>query len=244
LYFAFFIFVEYLISLDFCMSLVPGFYSSVFPAYNAVTGFAGAVAITVVVSWLLRRFGGYRYYLRLDQFWSLAKLQLPLGLFWFYFFWSYFIVYWYGRTPREQKVVAFMEFGPYFPLFVVAVVGLFLSPFLLLIWNKIRVSINGPFVVACLVLIGLFADRLRLFVAAMTVPNPFLPELDKIPPVHYPDLADVLLLIGGLASIPLFVLLVLNLVPAISLWEVKEGLILRLVRPYMGTRVRVIGKPR
>lgn len=243
-YLLFWVFTQYLISLDFSLSLVPGWFSAIYPAYNAVTGLAGGLATTIVVLGLLRWLGGYGEYIGLDQLWALAKLQLALGLFWFYFFWSEFIVMWYGRTPREQKVVELVMFGPYLVPFLLAVVGLFLVPFLSLIWNRVRVSVKGPFVVACFVLVGLYFDRVRLYVSAYSVENPYRHELAAIPSAHLPDLADLLLLVGGLAGVALLVLLVLRVVPAVSGWEVKEGRLLGVVRPYLSTVVRVIGKPR
>lgn len=240
----FWVFTQYLISIDFSESLIPGYFSSIYPAYNAVTGLAGALATTIVIMGLLRWLGGYHEYLGLDQFWSLAKIQLALGLFWFYFFWSEFIVMWYGRTPREQKIVELVMYGPYLLPFILTVIGVFLAPFLMLIWNKVRVSIVGPFVVSCFVLVGLYFDRVRLFVSAYTVENLYVHEMASVPPTHYPDLADVLLVIGGFAGVALSILLATRVVPAISLWEVKEALVLRLVRPYLATAVRIIGKPR
>jgi hypothetical protein len=216
----------------------------VYPPYNVVTGLEGGIATAILMMGLLRWVGGYRNYIALDQFWSLAKIQLALGLFWFYFFWSEFIVVWYGRTPREQAIVELTTLGPYLPAFIIAVLGLFLIPFLSLIWNRVRVSIKGPFIVACCTLVGLFFDWIRLYVSAWSVPNPYAEILAPVPPTHYPDLADALIILGGLGGIALLILIALRFVPAVSLWEAKEAMVLRQSRPFLSGTVRVIGKPR
>jgi molybdopterin-containing oxidoreductase family membrane subunit len=244
LYFAFFVFAQYLLSIDLSESLVPGWFSAIFPLYSVVTGLEGAVAMTLVVAGLLRWLGGYDQYLGLSQFWSLAKIQLALGLFWFYHFYSEFIVLWYGRIPREQMVAQLLDFGPYLLCFLITVLGLFLVPFLALIWNRVRVSIKGPFLVSVAVLIGLFFDRVRLYVSAWSVQNFYSRELEAIPATRLPDLADLLVVVGGLAVVPFLVLLALRVVPAVSLWEVKEGRLLQVERPYLLGHARIIGKPR
>ena len=244
LYFAFYAYVQYLLAIDFSQSLVPGYFSAMYPLYNGVTGLEGAVAATLVTAGLLRYLGGYGRYIGLNQFWSLAKIQLALGLFWFYNFYSEFIVMWYGRTPRELMVADLLIFGPYLGSFIVTVIGLFLVPFLSLIWNRVRMSINGPFIVSIAVLIGLFFDRIRLYVSAWTVQDPYTKILTSIPPTRYPDLADLLVVLGGLAIVPFLVLLALRVVPAVSLWEIKEGRLLQVERPYLLGHARIIGKPR
>ena len=87
-------------------------------------------------------------------------------------------------------------------------------------------------------------DRIRLFVSAWSLPNPYLAELTSVPPTRYPDLADLLVVVGGLAVVPFLVLLAIRVVPAVSLWEIKEGRLLQVERPYLLGHARIIGKPR
>jgi hypothetical protein len=58
---------------------------------------------------LWRRFGGLKEYLAVDQFWALSKPLLALSLFWFYFSWSEFLTFWYGRTPTEHNLLLLGE---------------------------------------------------------------------------------------------------------------------------------------
>ncbi|HZR98874.1 MAG TPA: hypothetical protein VFE37_09220 [Chloroflexota bacterium] len=243
LYLADYVFTMTLLVGDLSMSLVPGWRSAVYPAYTIVTGFQAALALLVVTLALLRRFGGLSDYLRVDQFWALAKLLLALTLFWFYFFWSDFIVTWYGRQPWEQAVLLLIDFGPYLVPFVLSVFLMLFIPLALLIANHVRTSIRGATLVSVLILIGLFFDRVRLYVSAYSIPDPFAPPPPPIPPTHYPDLADLAIIVGGFAAAALVYLLAWRLVPLLSLWELREGLLLRAIRPFLRTRVLVIAKP-
>ncbi len=228
---------------DFSMSLVPGWRSAVYPAFTVVTGWESAVATLIVTMALLRRFGGLRDYLTVDQFWALAKLLLVLVLFWFYFFWADFIVTWYGRQPDEQAVLSLTIFGPYWTPFVLGALLMLVIPLPLLIANKVRTSIRGATVVAVLVMIGTFFDRVRLYVSAYSIPDPLAPAPAVVPPTHYPDLADLAIIVGGVAAAALVYVLAWRVVPILGLWELREGLLLRAIRPFLRTRVLVVAKP-
>lgn len=236
-------FATLLISTDFDMSLIPGWRSPIYPTYHIITAVQAALATMLVTMALLRGLGGLGEYLRLDQFWALGKLQLALTLLWFYFFWSGFIVIWYGRMPREQTLLQITEFGPYFLPFVLTVVFAFAVPFVLLIWNPIRKSLLGPPVAAVSTLIGLFFDRIRLYVPAYSIGGAGGASAGQVPPTHLPDVADVLIMAGTFAGVALVYLLAMKILPVVSIWEIKVGLMLRETRQFLRTIVEVIGKP-
>jgi hypothetical protein len=238
------VFVHLLVVSDLAMSLVPGWKSAVIPPYHAVSGIQAGIATTVLGLAALRRLGGLRRYIGLAPFWAAAKLLLALSLLFFYFTWADLLTYWYGRTPEEVELLALLRFGPYLWPFVLSFALNFVLPFGLLIWNPIRVSIAGPTVVAALVLVGNFLDRLRIYVAAWSVAGPVGEPLAPLPPTQYPGPLDVLIVLGSLAAVGLLYLLALRLLPAVSLWEYKTGLLLSGERPYLKTAVAIIAKPR
>lgn len=241
-YFMWMIFLHLLVSSDLGQSMVPGWRSAIFPAYHAVTGLQGGVAVTLVTLYFLRKRG---YLLvGLDQFWGLAKLLLALSLFFFYFTWADFLTFWYGRQPQEVNILTILYFGPHFWLWLVAVLGCFVLPFGLLIWNKVRVSVGGPFLVGIIVLIGNFADRMRIYLASFSASNLPGHVLEQVPPGRWPDFADVVVVIGALAGAALAYLLAMRIYPAISLWEVHEGTLLEVEEHLVKARVRIIAKPK
>jgi hypothetical protein len=123
-------------------------------------------------------------------------------------------------------------------------VGLcFLMPFLLLLWNRIRGSIVGATVTAALVLVGVLADRVRIYVAAWQVAGPVGQELGDVPPMQWPGLLDVLVLVGLPAAVLLLYLLALRLWPVVALWEYRLLRLLRVERRLVRKKVTVIAKP-
>ena len=127
------------------------------------------MAITLVTMYVLYRFGGYKDYINLDQFWGLGKLLFSLSLLWFWFWFSSFIIFWFGAKPAEEAVLDLLFVGPYLPIFFIVFTFAFLVPLWAMIWNPLRKSVWGPVIIACGVLIATFFDRIRVYVAAFSV---------------------------------------------------------------------------
>jgi molybdopterin-containing oxidoreductase family membrane subunit len=238
------VFMHLLIASDFAISLVPGWNSAVFAPYHAVTSLQAAIATTLLLAAAMRSFGGLERYIGLDAFWSAAKPMLALSLLFFYFTWSEFLIPWYGRRPEEQFLLETLMFGPRLPLFILAFLLCFILPFALLIWNRIRVSINGPTFVAALILVGNFIDRMRIYGASWSVAGPVGQHLEHPPDAVFPGGAEIMVIVGAIAAVGVLYLLALRIVPPISIWEFKNGLLLRVEVPYLRRDVAVVAKPR
>src|SRR5262245_41087295 len=244
-YLALYAYVHIFLIADMAMSLVPGWKSAIYPAYHGVSGLEAGVATTLLTIAALRKWGGMRGYIQLPQFWGLAKLMLALALLFFYFSWDEFVTYWYGRTPDEMTLIHLLMFGTYIWLYLPGFLLNFVLPFLLLIWNPIRVSIGGPPRVAAIVLLGNFIDRIRIFVASWSVAGPvdahYTPS--TLPPFQLPTLFDVLIVLGAIAGVLLLYTLALRRFPPLSLWEYKHAALLTTEKPYVRGHVAVIAKP-
>ena len=92
-------------------------------------------------------------------------------------------------------------------------------------------------------LLGNLVDRVRIYVPAWSVAGPVGQSLDQLPTAQLPGVEDVLIVLGAGALVVLLYLLVLRSVPAISLWEYRQGLLLSVERPFVRTGVRAIAKP-
>ena len=254
-YFMLLVFVHMLISLDFSLSLVPGWKDSIFAPYHALTGFQAAAGTVLVTLFLMRALGGYREYIGVDPFWSLGKILLGLTLLWGYFWFSEFMTFWYGRDPTEQAVIKLVMFESYRTAFLLNFFFSFLIPFVMLLWNAVRRSIVGPAIAGASVVVGAFFMMVRLYVPAFNIPQAdlgahtiadFEAKAGEIAPQLLPvtpDVWDVFIILGGLGAVALIFLLGTKLVPLMSIWETKEGLLYILRRPFMRGRYLVLGKP-
>ena len=252
-YFMLLVLVHVLISLDYALSLVPGWKDSIFAPHHVLTGLQAAGGTVIVTMFIMRTWGGYRDYIGLDPFWSFAKVLFGLTLLWGYFWFSEFMTFWYGREPTEQSVIRLIMSESYRTAFWLNMFFSFLIPFFLLIWNGVRRSIVGPTIAGASVIIGTFFMMVRLYVPAFNIQDigahtiaDFEAEAGKIPaqllPVT-PDVWDVFMVLGGLSAVAFIFLLGIKIVPAMSMWEVKEGLLYVLVKPFMKGRYMVLGKP-
>lgn len=242
-YLMWYTYVHLFLTSDLAMSLVPGWKSAVFPAYHEVSSLQAGVGITLVGLFLIRRLGHLERYIGVDPFWGASKLMLGLTLLFFYFTWSEFLPYWYGRLPEEMHLIDLLMLGVYRGFFILSFSLNFIVPFLLLIWNPIRRSVGGPTLVGLIIITGNFIDRLRIFVASWSVAGPVGQHLDHLPPVQLPGLLDLGVMVGAISGLVFLYLLALKIVPPVSLWEFKTALLYTVERPYVRTEVAVVAKP-
>jgi hypothetical protein len=228
------VFTHLVVTSDFAMSLVPGWQSANFPAYHAVSAFQAGIASIVMGLAVMRKTG------ERATFHVCGKLLLALALLWFYFSWSEFLTYWYGRTPAEQDLIALLMGQP---LYLGAALGCCVLPFLILLWNSLRASPAGVIIAAALIVVGTLMDQVRVFVPAWAVAGPVREHLESTPALPLPTLADLLVVVGGPALAVFLVALVARVMPPVSTWERREADALRVEQPYLRTRVSVIGRP-
>ena len=245
LYFLLLIFTHFLISTDFGQSLVPGWRDAIFPMYHSLGSLQAGLASTLIAMFVARKWGGLGKYLGRDQFWVLGKLMFAMSLLWFYFFFSGFIVFWYGRTDTDKMVLDLLVRGPFIYAFIAAFVLCFFLPWWTLIWNKVRASVTGPTLIAVIILTGHVFDKVRIYAAAWSADPGRIHEkfLTVIPKTHFPDVFDIFVMVGAPAAGILMIVLVSRLIPAVAIWEVKQWLLLSSPARYLRGHGTWVAKP-
>ena len=247
-YFMMLVFVHFLISVDFLMTLVPGWIDALYPVTHAANSLQAGAATMVLTAWVLRTFCGYRRYIGLDQIWGLGKLMFALSLLWFWFWFSSFNVLWYGKMPFEQAAIELLMTGPYLWLFMATFLLVFVVPLWTLVWNPVRRSLWGPPLIAVVILLGTFLDRIRLYVAAYSVEgigNPSFHKhvLERIPKAVMPEIWDIFILLGAVGLIVLVYMGASRLFPIMNIWEQRELQLYDMGHvPYRRGHVRIMGK--
>ncbi len=242
-YFMLLIMVQTLINVDFVMSLVPGWKDSIMPAHQALAGLQTALGCVLVGAFILRATGRYRDLIPMESFWAISKILLALSLLWGYFWFAGLITFWYGRTPVEQNVLRTFMFESYRVPFLLNFFLSFLVPFVLLMWNPVRKSVIGPTIAGASVIVGAFFMTVRLYVPAFGIEDITSHGLATVPLPIVPDVLDVFIILGGLAGAGLIYMLAIKIIPIMSIWEIKEGLLYQRVRPLLRSRYLVLGKP-
>ena len=108
----------------------------------------------------------------------------------------------------------------------------------------------GPTLIATSVLIGTFFDRVRLYVAAYSVPGIGEQNIDKhelhldaIPKANLPDMADIFFIVGAIAGAILIYVLATRIFPVVNIWEQRELLLYKVHKRFHRTEVMVLAKP-
>ena len=244
-YFLILVFVNFLITTDFGQSMVPGWRDAIFPMYHSISSFQAGVAGIVIALWAARRYMHLEKYVHVDAFWSLGRLLFALTLLWVYFFYSSFIVFWYGRSATDISTLDLLIRGPMMYAFIAAIILIWFVPWWILIWNKVRRSVNGMAIGAAVILVGVLIDRIRIFVPAWSVPPDQIHQrwLEKIPDTIYPDVFDILIMAGGISLAVLIILLMTRVIPVLSVWQVQEFNLLSKPIKYVRGQVTQIAKP-
>lgn len=244
-YFLILVFVNFLISTDFGQSMVPGWRDAIFPMYHTVSGFQAGVAAVVIGLYFSRRFMKLEKYVHLDAFWSLGRLLFALTLLWIYFFYSSFIVFWYGRSENDIATLKHQIIGPFLPVFIAGVLLIWFVPWWILIWNKVRRGTSAMVVGSFVILFGLLLDRIRIFVPAWSVPGDQIHQkwLAETPAAYWPNLFDILIIVGGISAVALIVMLMTRVIPVLSVWQVQEFNLLAKPIRYVRGHATLVAKP-
>ncbi len=120
---------------------------------------------------------------------------------------------------------------------------MFILPMWTLMWNFIRVSINGPAILAVFILFGTLLDRVRLAVGAWATEGINDKYLAVVPNTVWPDLFDIFMFLGMFSGAALLYIGVTRFLPVLSVWEMQQSRLITKPGNFMRARVQIVGKP-
>jgi hypothetical protein len=169
-----FVIVGSLLGYDLVMSLDPQWFSGLLGGYVVVgmlySGFAFLVLLTGLYSW-----GRPGWILPPKEMQDLAKLVFALGILWMYFFWSQYLVIWYGNVPIETRYVLQRFFAD--PWRILAIVAFFIGWVIPFSYFLGRLTGRPPeghrvlVVISSLALIAIFLERVVLVLPSTIQPG-------------------------------------------------------------------------
>jgi len=155
---------------DLVMSLDPIWYSGLFGGYFAVSTLYTAFALLSILTVSANSRGLASVPPAAVQ--DVAKLQFALSIMWMYFFWSQYLVIWYGNIPVETRFFVQRFFvQPWLTLAWIVLVAGWLVPFAYLLK---RLTGRPPqrhtplVVVAVLGLVAIFLERVLVIVPSVS----------------------------------------------------------------------------
>jgi len=155
-----YVLVMTLIAFDLVMSLAPHWLSNLLGGYLAVAAWLMGLMVLALTTIFWRRHLGLEELIPSRTMHDLGKLCFAFTVFWMYFFFSQFIVIWYGNMPEETSFMMLrIAVEPWRTIGIVMVCLVFVIPFwgLMGVKPKQTPAILGTFAVISLV--GLWLDR-------------------------------------------------------------------------------------
>lgn len=148
-----------LASCDWFMLLEPMWFSTAWGVYHFAGMIQATLAITVVLSLVLRARGGPLHGVFTDDhLHDLGRLLLGFSCFWMYIWFSQYMLIWYTNMPEETSYYVPRTLGPWGPVMVVSILLNWIAPFFLLLPKPAKRSGSVMMKVAVVVLIGRWID--------------------------------------------------------------------------------------
>lgn len=157
-----FVYVLYgtMVAWDFEMTLLPGWHSASFGVYQFVSMFQGFLAFFVLMLIMLKRSGKATREYKPFVFNYLAQLILAFTILWTYFYFTQYLIMWYGRLPEEMNRFDNMMFYGLAPIWWLFLVLKSFIPFLTLAtWTPNRHNPAVISFVAICIIIGTWLER-------------------------------------------------------------------------------------
>jgi molybdopterin-containing oxidoreductase family membrane subunit len=208
--------VHSVVSLDFAISQLPGWHSTIFPPYFVVGAIYSGLAMVLVLVIPVRHAFRLHDVITERHLQCTAKLLLAMGLMLAYSYAVEQFTAWYSADAYERYTfLSARPRGPYAWVFWATMALNLLTPQLFW-WERFRRSLPALFTAGVAVLVGMWLERFLIIVSSLN--RDFLPSSWHL---YAPTLVDLGILAGSLGMFALLFLLFLRFVPLVSLSEVK-----------------------
>jgi len=160
--------VHSLLAIDLVMSLSPSCYSTLFGGYFFIGNLYAGIATLAILAVIFKHSPDRGEPIGVSQFHDLSKLLLVFCLITGYFFWSQFVVLWYGNIPEETQFLLQRIDTPRWAYMSGAVLLVaFILPFLLLLSRRVKINPKCVLLVSLVVLVGMWLERFVLVVPSV-----------------------------------------------------------------------------
>ena len=209
--------VHSIVSLDFAITQLPGWHSTIFPPYFVIGAIYSGLAMVLILMLPIRRAFHLQDVITAQHLDNLGKLLLVTGSMVTYAYVCEAFGAWYSSDPVERyTMLVARPLGPYATLFWLMLAVNVLTP--QVFWSaRMRTRPLSLFIAAALICIGMWIERFIIIVAALS--RDFLPSSWHS---YAPTWVDWSLLIGSLGLFALLFLTFLRWVPFVPVSEVKR----------------------
>jgi molybdopterin-containing oxidoreductase family membrane subunit len=165
--------VHTVVSFDFAVAILPGWHSTIFPPYFVAGAIYSGFAMVLVLAIPLRACYGLEDFITARHLQNMAKIMLATGLMVGYGYAIEAFMAWYSDNIFEQYAQVNRMFGPYAAAYWALIACNVLIPQLLWV-KKVRSNVPALFVIALVVLVGMWLERYVIVITSLH--RDFLPS--------------------------------------------------------------------
>ncbi len=214
--------VHSIVSLDFAVSIVPGWNVTVFPPYFVAGAVFAGFAMVLTFAIPLRKWYGLHDLITDKHLDWMAKIMLTTGLIVFYGYLSEVFYAWYSGVIWEQALIQNRFFGPYAAAFWALWLCNGIIPQIL--WfPKARKNVVVLFVVSQFISVGMWLER--FVIIPMSLHRDYLPSSWGM---YTPTFWDFSFFFGTIGFFIMLMFLFFRFVPVINIFEMKDLLFKKL----------------
>lgn len=152
-----------LIGFDLVMSTDPHWYSTLFGAYTFIKAIYGGFGAIILLVSILHLTPSVPFTLTPAQLGDMSTLFFGFSIVWGDFFYSQFVVIWYGNIPEETAyIIERTMTQPWSTLAWTVFIGCFILPFIILLSRNIKKTPWCMIVISSCVLTGLWVEHFLL----------------------------------------------------------------------------------
>jgi Ni/Fe-hydrogenase subunit HybB-like protein len=208
--------VHSIVALDFAVSQLPGWHTTIFPPYFVAGAIFSGFAMVMTLAIPLRKVYGLEDFITMRHLDNMAKVMLATGLIVAYGYSMEAFVAWYSGSVYEQYMYLNRMFGPYWWSYWALLLCNILTPQLL--WfRRIRRSIPALFVISIIINIGMWLERFVIVVTSLH--RDFIPAAWAI---YSPSIWEYATYLGTIGLFLSLLFLFIRVLPMISIFEMRE----------------------
>lgn len=208
--------VHSVLSWAFAVTTRPGWNSTIFGPYFVIAALYSGIAMVILVVASFRRAYHLDDLIQPAHFRRLAFLMITLGLSYLYFTFAELLTEGYKQTEDLTPLLEAVLVGKFAPYFWVFVGMAGIAPLLLVALPRTR-TVPGIVIASALVVAGMWLKRMLIVVPAAT--NPLIEGSWGEFRLTW---VAVAVTIGGVAAIPLLLMLFFKVVPILAVAEIEE----------------------
>jgi Ni/Fe-hydrogenase subunit HybB-like protein len=207
--------VHTVVSFDFAVANVPGWHSTIFPPYFVAGAIYSGFAMVLVLAIPLRKFYALEDFITQRHLENSAKVMLATGLMVSYGYLIEAFMAFYSGNRYEIYAQVNRILGPYWPAYWLTITCNVLVPQVLW-WKRARSSVPVLFLVALVVLVGMWLERFVIIVTSLH--RDFLPSSWGM---YSGTIWDWATLLGSIGLFLCLLFLFIRVLPVISIFEMR-----------------------